>query len=74
MVAYIDEHLEPLLRARRYAKVALAVAVAVGLWLLALSTHWIIITLATLGLLITLGFCHIALSPKQHDKSAGRPR
>jgi hypothetical protein len=67
MLAYIDEQLEPVLRGRRYLKVGVVVAVALGMWLLALTSHWIVITLASLALLITLGFCHIALAPKRPD-------
>jgi len=67
MLAYIDEQLEPLLRARRYAKVALAVLVSGGLWILALLTEPLLLTFATPLLLITLGLCPIALSPKRPD-------
>ena len=72
MVAHIDEQLEPLLRARRYAKVAIAVTVAVGLWLLTLLTNALLLIFVTPLLLITLGFCHIALSPKRPDDPAAR--
>ena len=56
MLAYIDEQLEPLLRARRYAKVALAVLVSGGLWILALLTEPLLLIFATPLLLTTLGF------------------
>lgn len=67
MLAYIDEQLEPLLRARRYAKVALAVLVSGGLWILALLTEPLLLIFATPLLPITLGLCPIALSPKRPD-------
>src|SRR3954451_1238849 len=67
MLAHIDEQLEPLLRARRYAKVTLAIAVAAGLWLLTLWTIPLLLIFVTPLLLITLGFCQIALSPRRQD-------
>jgi len=42
-----------------------------GVVILTLSAHWFVVAVATIGLLLTLGFSQIALSPKRQDTHPG---